>query len=110
MAPPNANAQKKDEKKDASADQAPVFGAPRKDTRGFALIVRTGPHEFVVAGSGVVILSSKAKLGTIDEILVEKGEQTPGRRLNGDETFSGNLFTLDVDRLEVRKVTTYIVQ
>ena len=52
MAPPNADAHKKDEKKEAPADQAPAFGAPRKDTRGFALIIRTGPHEFVVAGSG----------------------------------------------------------
>jgi hypothetical protein len=57
MAPPNANAKKKDDKKDEAADQAPAFGAPRKDTRGFALVVRTGPHEFLVAGSGVVILS-----------------------------------------------------
>ena len=50
----------------------------------------------------------KAKLGTIDEVLVVEGKDS-GRRLNGDETFSGNLFTLDVNQLEVRKVMTYAV-
>jgi len=109
MAPPNADAHKKEEKKDSPADEAPAFGAPKKDTRGFALVIRTGPNELVVAGSGVVILSSKARLGTIDEVLIEKGKQLPGRRMNGDETFSGNLFTLDANQLEVRKVATYML-
>ena len=31
----------------------------------------------------------------------------PGRRLNGDETFSSNFMTLAPDRLEMRKVVTY---
>ena len=110
MAPPNADAHKKDDKKDAPADQAPAFGAPRKDTRGFALIIHTGPHEFVVAGSGAVMLSSEARLGIIDEVLVENGKMLTGRRLNGDETFSGNLFALDIKQIEVRKVVTYTLQ
>ena len=108
MAPPGA--QKHDEKKDTSADQAPAFGAPPENTRGFVLVIRTAPDQFVVVGSGVVILAAKARLGTIDEVLIEKGQQAPGRRLNGDETFSGNLFTLDKHRLEVRKVATYTLQ
>lgn len=110
MALPGANPSKEDEKKEASPQQAPAFGAPSKDTRGFALVIRTAPNQFVVVGSGVVILSAKAHLGTIDEVLIEKGQQVPGRRLNGDETFSGNLFTLDLHRLEVRKVATYALQ
>jgi hypothetical protein len=110
MTPPTANAPKKDENKDATAQQAPAFGAPQKDTRGFALVVRTGPNEFVMAGSGVVVLSSKTRLGTIDEVLIDDGKQVSGRRLNGDETFSGNLFALDVKNLEVRKVRTYVLE
>jgi len=107
MAPPGP--QKKDEKKDSPADQAPAFGASPKDT-GVALVIRTAPDQFVIVGSRVVVLSAKARLGTIDEVLIEKGQQAPGRRMNGDETFSGSLFTLDMHRLEVRKVATYTLQ
>ncbi len=109
MAPPSAAA-KTDEKKEAPPQQAPAFGARPKDTRGFALIIRTAPDQLVVVGSGVVILSAKTHLGIIDEVLIDKGQQAQGRRLNGDETFSGNLFTLDLNRLEVRKVQTYMLR
>lgn len=34
----------------------------------------------------------------------------PGRRLNGDETFSGNFFTLAPGTLETRTVVTYPVK
>ena len=61
----------------------------------------------MVVGSGVVILNAKARLGTIDEVVFEKGQQAPGRRMNSDETFSGNLFALDANHVEVRKVGTY---
>ena len=105
MAPPSAV--KTDEKKEAPPQPAAAFGQRPKDTRGFALVIRTAPNELVVVGSGVVILNAKARLGTIDEVVFEKGQQVPGRRMNGDETFSGNLFALDANRVEVRKVGTY---
>ena len=63
-----------------------------------------------MAGSGAVMLSSEARLGIIDEVLVENGKMLTGRRLNGDETFSGNLFALDIKQIEVRKVVTYTLQ
>ncbi len=112
MAPPSAKkpAEKSDEKKIPATDQAPVFGQTAKDDRGFAIVIRTKPNQFIIAGSGILIRSSKAKIGTVDEILIERGQPIPGRRLNGDETFSGNLFTLDVDQLAVRKITTYSLQ
>ena len=105
MAPPSAA--KTDEKKETPSQPAAAFGQRPKDTRGFALVIRTAPNELVVVGSGVVILNAKARLGTIDEVVFEKGQQAPGRRMNGDETFSGNLFALDANRVEVRKVGTY---
>ena len=89
------------------APEAGFSVKPVKDPRGFALVIRTAPDEFVIAGSGVVVSSAKARLGTVDEGRFEDGKWVPGRRLNGDETFSGNFFALAQDALETRKVLTY---
>ncbi len=91
---------------------APVAAAdfsikPDLEQRGFALVIVTAPGEFVIAGSKVVIVNSRAHLGTVDEGRYEKGRWMAGRRLNGDETFSANFFTLAPDTLEMRRVTTY---
>ena len=80
---------------------------PDTDKRGFALVIVTAPAEFVIAGSNVVIANSRSHLGTVDEGRFEKGRWIPGRRLNGDETFSSNLFALAPDTLEMRRVVTY---
>jgi Domain of unknown function (DUF5597)/Beta-galactosidase len=106
MAPPGANDAKK---VDAPPQQAPAFGVTPKDVRGFALVVQTGPSEFLIAGSGLVVLSSRSRFATIDEVIIKDAQQVPGRRLNGDETFSGNLFELRGDSIEVRKVRTYVI-
>ena len=70
-------------------------------------MIVTAPAEFVIAGSNVVIANSRSHLGTVDEGRFEKGRWIPGRRLNGDETFSSNLFALAPDTLEMRRVVTY---
>jgi Domain of unknown function (DUF5597)/Beta-galactosidase len=105
MGPPPP-APKPDEKKDAPAPLAP-FSPPPKDTRGFAIVIRTASNEFLIAGQSVIVSSSKRRLGTVDELLVEKGRTIPGRRMNGDETQQGNFFSLEADLIEVRKVLTY---
>jgi len=101
---------KTDQQKDLSpapASAADFSIKPDMDPRGFALVIMTAPEEFVIAGSKVVIANSRSHLGTVDEGRFEKGHWIPGRRLNGDETFSGNFFTLASDTLELRRVVTY---
>ncbi len=105
--------QKTDQQKDLSP--APAAAAefsmkPDVDKRGFALVIVTAPEEFVIAGSNVVITSSRSHLGRVDEGRFEKGRWIAGRRLNGDETFSANFFALSPNTLEMRRVMTYPVQ
>ena len=112
MGPPSPPAAKADEKKDASAASAPAaaFDPRAKDQRGFAIVIRTARNEFLIVGSGVLVNHGKARLGTIDELVVEKGRMVRGRRLNGDETQQNNFFPLATDSIEVRKVVTYTLQ
>jgi hypothetical protein len=109
---PGAGGKKSDaatEQKKEPPPQGPDFGFPQagKDTRGYALVIFTAPNEFLIAGSGVIVTNRTARLGTVDELLLEKGHAVPGRRLNGDEIMSGNLFPLGMNAPEVRKVVTY---
>ena len=102
-----------DQQKESSPAPAPAAEfsiKPDMDKRGFALVIMTAPEEFVIAGSNVVITNSRSHLGTVDEGRFENGRWMPGRRLNGDETFSGNFFTLGPDALEMRRVVTYPVK
>jgi hypothetical protein len=106
-----------DKKIDRQKDLSPAPAAaaefsikPDMDQRGFALVIVIAPEEFVIAGSNVVITNSRSHLGTVDEGRFEKGRWMPGRRLNGDETFSSNFFALAPDTLEMRRVVTYPVR
>ncbi len=80
---------------------------PAKDTRGFAVAIETAPHQFVIVGSGLLLTSGHAHIGTIDEGRFENGKWQAGRRLNGDESISGNFVMLGTEIPEVRKVLTY---
>ena len=89
--------------------------APEKSSeRGYALLISTAPDEIVIVGSRVVFMldreaagSKSARIGSIDEGRFEQGLWVPGRRLNGDENFSGNLVALPDDRVGVLKVKLY---
>ena len=107
FAPP---ASKKDQQKDLPPAPAPDVDfsiKPEKDTRGFAVAIETAPHELVIVGSGLLLTSGRAHIGTIDEGRFENGMWHPGRRLNGDESFSGNFVMLGTEIPEIRKVVTY---
>jgi len=105
-----APASKKDQQKDLAP--APVTDEdfsirPAKDARGFALAIETAPHEFVIVGSGLMLTSARAHIGTIDEGRFEDGKWQPGRRLNGDESISGDFVIFGTEIPEVRRVVTY---
>ena len=83
------------------------FTKPEPDKRGFALVIQTAPDTFIIAGSNVLLTNSDRLLGTVDESSFRNGEWVPGRRLNGDETFSGNFAVLGSQTINIRRVTTY---
>jgi hypothetical protein len=67
-------------------------GAVQPPNRGYAVFIATGPDEYIVAGSGVLVTFSPnspgppvAALASVEEGTFVKGRWTPGRRLNGDE-------------------------
>ena len=104
--PASKNDQQKDLAPAPTAD-ADFSVKPEKDARGFAVAIETAPHEFVIAGSGLMLTSARAHIGTIDEGSFENGKWRAGRRLNGDESISGNFVLLGTEIPEVRKVVTY---
>jgi hypothetical protein len=72
--------------------EAPTTAAAAA-TRGYALVIATGPEEYFVAGRNVQITFSPnpaapevAAVAAIDEGTFVDGQWKPGRRLNGDET------------------------
>jgi len=96
------------------AGQAPVepstTGPTAPDTRPYGLILSTGPDEFVIVGSGLLIKFDPAssgpkiaEIGSIDEGRFEKGSWIPSRRLNGDE----GRIALRSGRIGVIKVRLY---
>ena len=103
-------APKNDRQKDMAPAPAPdveFSTRTEKDTRGFAVAIETAPHEFVIVGSGLLLTSARAHIGTIDEGRYENGRWQPGRRINGDESFSGNFVALGQEFPEIRRVVTY---
>ena len=87
-------------------DDSP-FGPPPPETRPYGLILSTGPDEFLIVGSGLLVNFEPAsagpkiaEIGSIDEGRFEKGQWITGRRLNGDEGRialpSGRIGTLKV--------------
>jgi hypothetical protein len=80
---------------------------PEKDQREFALVIETGPSEFIIAGSGAIIKNATARVGSIDEMLFKENRMVAGRRFNGDERFVDNVFSLASGKIEVRKIVTY---
>lgn len=70
---------------------------PPQPNQGFALIINTGPDEFLLVGQGFSMTAAPetpgpkiAGFGSIDEDRYEKGMWIPGRRINGDESGGGS--------------------
>ncbi|MBN1976775.1 MAG: DUF5597 domain-containing protein [Anaerolineae bacterium] len=81
------------------------------------LVISTGPDEFIVMGSSVLITFEPAGPGlpvagfaTIDEILVEGEEMRVGRRLNGDQSHQGRHVHLPDGEFGIQRVTLYRYQ
>ena len=94
-------------------------GAPRpaQQDQGFALVIHTGPDEFVMAGQDVSLTATPetpgpklAGFGSIDEGRYEKGVWIPGRRLNGDESGGGTRASIHGQGVGVLKIKLYRYQ
>ncbi|MCU0918289.1 MAG: DUF5597 domain-containing protein, partial [Planctomycetes bacterium] len=88
----------------------------RKETssRGYGLVIATGPDEFLVAGAGVGIHFSARTAGprhtrilSIDEGRVQNGRWVPGRRMNGDESTGGWRLQLPGGTPTIQRIRLY---
>ena len=82
-----------------------------------ALIINTGPHEFIAAGKGLDILftsqnnSDRIAVDAVDEGTFRNSKWIPARRLNGDEvhasTYSGTGLKLPGNKNTIQKISLY---
>jgi hypothetical protein len=93
----------------AAAPPAQTSDAP---TGG--LVIATGPDEFVVAGTGLVIVFEADSPGaplvgimSAQEGKYVNGQWTPGRWLNGDQTHQGRHIRLPSGRFGIQRVKLY---
>jgi beta-galactosidase GanA len=80
--------------------------------RSGALVLTTGPREYLVAGSGVIVTFDDERgeplgLLRVDEGRFVAGELLPGRRLNGDETHQGRHVRLPFGKFAIQRVKLY---
>jgi hypothetical protein len=80
---------------------------------GAALMINTGPDEFVIAGEGVTVSflpdskgPQQVELEWVEEGMFRDGVWAAGRRLNGDET-NGDAVILRGTVPEIVKVKVY---
>jgi beta-galactosidase GanA len=78
------------------------------------IIIATGPDEYIVAGSGLIVTFSPAfsgrqmaGIGSIDEGRFENGKWIIGMRLNGDQSHQGRHMRLPNDRFSIQRVRLY---
>jgi hypothetical protein len=84
-----------------------------QEPAGYGLVINTAPDEFLFVGTGMTVTFATdsrgpkfAGIGIIDEGRFQGGKWIPGRRINGDESGSGNRLsvrTLD----QVMKIRLY---
>jgi beta-galactosidase GanA len=87
------------------------IGDARLWPRAGALIACTGPDEYVIAGSGVIVTfaaeGSSAGLLAVEEGRFDGDRFVAGRRLNGDETHQGRHVRLPSGAFGVQRVRLY---
>jgi hypothetical protein len=78
------------------------------------MIIMTGPDEFYVAGSGVVVTfrpsaggGETAGIETMEEGILVDGRWTAGRRMNGDQDHQGRHLHLPGGEYGIQKVRLY---
>jgi beta-galactosidase GanA len=78
------------------------------------LIIQIGEHEFIIAGTGIVVtFSSSAKNNPSVGILRSyegeyvNGEWKPGRRMNGDQDHQGRHIRIPVNEFSIQQVSVY---
>ncbi|HEX8149596.1 MAG TPA: DUF5597 domain-containing protein [Pyrinomonadaceae bacterium] len=78
------------------------------------LVFATEPHEFVVAGTGLVVVFEADSPGdqnvgilSAQEGKYVDGRWTPGRWLNGDQTHQGRHIRLPSGRFDIQRVKLY---
>lgn len=81
------------------------------DMRPFALVINSGPDEFLFIGANadpVFAVDSpgpaRVVIAAKDEGRFEKGKWTPGRRINGDELFQAALPSVNIGMLKVQLI------
>lgn len=94
----------------ADADQWPHAGA---------MLLQTGPEDFIVAGTGVVLTFAgeeaseggsgvaRAGIDVLYEGEFEDGEWQPGRRLNGDQSHQGRHLRVPDGEWQIQKLKLY---
>jgi hypothetical protein len=77
------------------------------------LIIQNGEHEFIIAGTGIVVTFSSAKNNQSVGILRAyegeyiNGEWKPGRRMNGDQDHQGRHIRIPVNEFSIQRVSVY---
>jgi hypothetical protein len=96
--------------------KASISWSPDRKNAG-AIIIKTGPDEFIAAGKGLDILfypedeTTRIGVDAVDEGIFKNGDWIPLRRLNGDEThastWDGTGLKLPWDKVSQQKITIY---
>jgi beta-galactosidase GanA len=88
--------------------------APSGDAPSGGLVINVGPDEFVVAGTGLVIVFEADSPGdplvgilSAREGKYVDGQWRPGRWLNGDQTHQGRHVRLPSGRFDIQRVKLY---
>jgi beta-galactosidase GanA len=98
----------------AQANPGAAPPAQTSDAPTGGLVIATGPDEFVVAGTGLVIVFEADSPGaplvgimSAQEGKYVNGQWTPGRWLNGDQTHQGRHIRLPSGRFDIQRVKLY---
>jgi hypothetical protein len=98
----------------AQANPGAAPTAQTNDAPTGGLVIATGPDEFVVAGTGLVIVFEADSPGaplvgilSAQEGKYVYGRWTPGRWLNGDQTHQGRHIRLPSGRFDIQRVKLY---
>jgi hypothetical protein len=97
---------------------AQTLGPPSRENAsvppGAALIINTGPDEFVIAGEGLTVTflpdstgPRQVELMSVEDGRFEGGTWVPERRMNGDETNGGNYLIFRGTAPTIQKVWLY---
>jgi beta-galactosidase GanA len=98
----------------AQANPGAAPPAQTNDSPSGGLVISTGPDEFVVAGTGLVVVFEPDSPGdplvgivSAQEGKYVNGQWQPGRWLNGDQTHQGRHIRLPPGRFDIQRVKLY---